>query len=383
VTSRPWIELNVSAKTPRFAILAAALALTHCAQQDATVTASTVESRFDMAFVTAQAANTPRELAFDGVLEAVNQSTVSAQTSGRIVELTVDVDSTVRKGDVIARLRDTEPRARLDAADAAQHEAQAQLTRTQAEYARAKAEFDAKYIAQAQMDIATAARDAAQARLAQTRAALDDAREQQDYALVRAPYAGIVTARHVQIGELAVPGRALVTMLSLDKLRAVADVPQQFIGALREGGQAHVTLPDGDTVAAGVIHIFPYADEHSHTFRVRVDLPEAGSHAIYPGELVKLAFDGPAVITLSVPAAALAWRGEVSGLYVAAAHRASPSPNLPQSDLQFRAVRVGRSLPGQRIEILSGLTAGESVALDPIAAANALTTAKASGNGSI
>jgi multidrug efflux pump subunit AcrA (membrane-fusion protein) len=124
-----------------------------------------------------------------------------------------------------------------------------------------------------------------------------------------------------------------------------------------------------------VIHIFPYADEHSHTFRVRVDLPEAGSHAIYPGELVKLAFDGPAVITLSVPAAALAWRGEVSGLYVAAAHRASPSPNLPQSDLQFRAVRVGRSL--------SGLTAGESVALDPIAAANALTTAKASGNGSI
>jgi RND family efflux transporter MFP subunit len=368
----------VRSKTPLFAALAVTLALTHCAQQDAAVTGAGNESRSNLRFVAAEVASAPRELVFDGVLEAVNQSTVSAQTSGRIVELTVDVDSTVRKGDVIARLRDTEPRARLDAADAAQREAQAQLTRTQAEYARAKAEFDAKYIAQAQMDIATAARDAAQARLAQTRAALDDAREQQDYALVRAPYAGIVTARHVQIGELAVPGRALVTMLSLDKLRAVADVPQQFIGALRDGGQARVTFPDGDTLAAGSIHIFPYADEHSHTFRVRVDLPEAGPHTIYPGELVKLAFDGPAVNTLSVPAAALAWRGEVAGLYVAEAQRTSPTPSLPPSILQFRAVRVGRSLPGQRIEILSGLTAGESVALDPIAAANAMAGAPGS-----
>jgi RND family efflux transporter MFP subunit len=313
----------------------------------------------DLVYVRAAAAPAVREQAFDGVLEAVNTATVSAQASGRIVELPVDVDSTVSKGDVIARLRDTEPRARLDASQAALREAQAAVTEAQADYARIKEVFDKKLIAQAQMDRATAARDAAQARLAQAQAALAGAQEQEEHALVRAPYAGIVTARQVQVGELASPGQPLVTMLSLDRLRAVVDVPQQFIAALRSASAARVVLPDGNAVAAGAIHIFPYADEHTHTFRVRVELPEAGTHAIYPGELVKVAFAVGEEPALSVPSTALAHRGEVTGLYVAD----------EQQRLQFRAVRAGRSLPDGVVEILAGLSAGEPVAADPIAAA--------------
>jgi RND family efflux transporter MFP subunit len=342
------------------ATLVAALMLAHCARHPAP--APTAGNRPALATATAETLALPRVQAFDGVLEAVNQATVSAQTSGRIVELPVDVDSTVRKGDVLARLRDAEPRARLAAAEAGLREAQAHATQAQAEYQRVKDVFDKKLIAQSQMDAAAAARDAALARLAQARAALDDAQEQSDYALVRAPYAGIVTARPVQVGELASPGRPLFTLLSLDQLRAVVDVPQQFIGELRNSGKARVTYPDGDSVEARAIHIFPYADEHSHTFRVRVDLPEAGGHAIYPGELVKVAFEGPAVDTLVVPAAAIAWRGEVSGVY-----RLDE-----QGHLQFRAVRVGHALADGRVAILSGLSTGETVATDPVAAANAL-----------
>ncbi|MBL6750077.1 MAG: efflux RND transporter periplasmic adaptor subunit [Nevskia sp.] len=293
----------------------------------------------------AETIDAPREQSFDGVLEAVNQSTVSAQTSGRIVELPVDVNDAVRKGDVLAAVRDAEPRAQLQAAQAA-------LRQAQADYLRVKQVFDRKLIAQAQMDRATAARDTAQA-------AVDAAAEQQEHALIRAPFAGIVTARPVELGELATPGRPIVTLLSLDRLRAVVDVPQQFVGAVRAGGSAQVVLPDGAALDAAALHIFPYADEHAHTFRVRAELPAAGVHDVYPGELVKVVFRLGARRALAVPQAALAYRGEVTGLYVAGA----------AARLEFRAVRAGAALPGGRVEIVAGLDPGEAVADDPVAAA--------------
>ncbi|WP_036517576.1 efflux RND transporter periplasmic adaptor subunit [Nevskia soli] len=288
------------------------------------------------------------EQAFDGVLEAVSQSTVSAQTAGRIVELPVDVNTAVQKGDILARLRDAEPRARLDAAQAALKEAQAG-------YGRVKAVFDKKLIPQAQMDRATAARDAAQA-------AVDGALEQEGQALIRAPFAGIITARHVEVGELAAPGRPVVTLLSLDRLRAVVDVPQQFVGALRGNPAARVIFPDGASVDASAVVFFPYADEHTHTFRARVEFPGAGPHGIYPGELVKVGFKLASASALTVVEAALAQRGEVTGLYVEDA----------QHRLEFRAVRTGRTVQGGRIEVVAGLAAGEQVVSDPVAAAEAV-----------
>lgn len=295
-----------------------------------------------------------RERAFDGVLEAVNQSTVAAQTAGRVLELNVDVNDTVQKGQVLLRLRDAEPRAQLSAARAAYEEAQAQYERVQAVY-------DKQLVARAQMDRATAARDRA-------RAALDTAQEQEGNAVIRAPYAGIVTARQIQVGELAVPGRPVVSLLSLDKLRVVIDVPQSFMPALRNQAGARVLLPDGATLPAGALTVFPYADEHSHTFRVRVELPEAGSHGVYPGQLVKVQFAYRSEPGLMVPGAALVRRGELSGLYLV----------TEKGALEFRAVRPGAQLADGRIEILSGLAAGEHVALDPVAAAARILAQQAS-----
>jgi multidrug efflux pump subunit AcrA (membrane-fusion protein) len=154
----------------------------------------------------------------------------------------------------------------------------------------------------------------------------------------------------------------VVTLLSLDRLRAVVDVPQQFVAALRGNVAARVIFPDGASADAAGVVFFPYADEHTHTFRARVEFPGGGSHGLYPGELVKVAFRAGAAPALTVAQEALAWRGEVSGLYVEDA----------QHHLSFRAVRAGATLPDGRIEIVSGLAVGELVAADPIAAADAL-----------
>src|SRR5690606_18731998 len=197
------------------------------------------------------------------------------------------------------------------------------------------------------------------ARLTAAEAALKEAAEELEQTVVRAPYSGIVVERHVQVGELATVGAPLMTGLSLEHLRVVAAVPQSSIADLRRQPIARVILPDERIVQAASLRIFPYADAATHTFRVRAQLPP-GQHGVYPGMLVKLAFDGAPRDALVVPAQAVARRGEVSALYV-------------QGDdgrLHFRQVRTGHARD-ERIEILAGLDAGERVVTDPVAAAAA------------
>jgi RND family efflux transporter MFP subunit len=310
----------------------------------------------------------PREQMFDGVVEAVNQATVSAQTSGRIVELPVDVDDVVAQGDVIARFRDTEPRAHLQQAQAALREAEARMAESDRDYQRTKDVFDKHLIAAAQMDRATAAHEAARAQLAAAQAALAAATEQQGYTVVRAPYGGIVTERLVHVGEIAAPGRPLLSLLSLDPLRAVVDVPQPFAAGIRARRQARVLLDDGTAITAASVQVFPNADPATHTFGVRVELPRAATDSagrrpsLLPGMMVKVAFTVGETPVLAVPASALAWRGEVAGVYTLDDGRPP----------QFRAVRPGRPLADGRVEILAGLASGERVALDPSLAAASL-----------
>jgi RND family efflux transporter MFP subunit len=321
----------------------------------------------ELATVTVAVAPAPREQLLDGVVEAVDQTTISAQTSGRISELPVDVDSVVHKGDVLARLRDVEPRARTEQAQAALKESEANMVEADKNYQRVKDVYDKQLIAPAQMDRATAAHDAARAQLAAAKAALAAASEQQGYTVVRAPYAGVITARPVQVGELATPGRPLLTLLSLDKLRAVVDAPQAFAAAIRAHRQARVILADGRSIAASAVTVFPDADPATHTVRVRIELPggSAGDDAaLQPGMMVKVAFTVGETPLLAIPQAALAWRGEVSGVYV-----------VSDGGPQFRAVRAGRTLADGSVEILSGLSPGERVATDPSTAAAALRPA--------
>ena len=107
--------------------------------------------------------------------------------------------------------------------------------------------------------------------------------------MIRAPYSGIVVKRNVEVGETVTVGRALMTGLSLEHLRAVVEIPQQHIGPLRQHRKARVILPGGRSVPATELRIPPSADPDTHTFRVLVTLPE-GDYGVFPGSLVKVAF---------------------------------------------------------------------------------------------
>lgn len=305
---------------------------------------------------TAQRQTLPDEQVLDGVVEAVNQSTVSAQTAGRVEEILVDVNDFVPQGTPIIRIRNVEQRAGLEQAQASLREAEVRFLEAQAEYNRMRGIYEKQLVSKAQMDTATASFNAAKAKLDAAQAGVARARESLGYTTINAPYSGIVLERHVQLGESVQPGKPLMTGFSLDELRVVANVPQRLIVPVRQHQQAWV-LPSngGQRIAAEKLTFFPYADPQSNVFKVRVYLPKK-TEGLYPGMFVKTAFRVGEAHRLTVPRQAVVQRGEVSGVYV-----------VRDGKVSLRQVRPGRT-EGETVEILAGLEPGETVALDPIQA---------------
>ena len=302
-----------------------------------------------------------REFRLDGTVEAVNRATVSAQTRGTVEQILVDVDDYVEKDSLIIRLKDVSQQAQLKKAQAGEKEAISHLEKAQDEFVRVKDIYAKKVVSKAQMDEATHSLSAAKARLDSARASLEEAREQLSYTRVTAPYSGIVTERHVELGENVQPGSSLMTGVSLDELRVNVDVPQSLIRKIRQYNKAFVYTQssiDGKPVQIEVekITVFPIADHASNTFKVRLDLPQ-GIEGLFPGMFVKASLVTGIKEVLTVPQSSVVHRSEVTAIYVLA----------EDGNINFRHIRTG-NVSGDSLVVLSGLVAGEKVAMDPIKA---------------
>lgn len=317
-----------------------------------------------LASAVVELAHTPLERDVDGTIEAVNQATVSSQTSGRVVEILYDVDDVVPAGAVIVRLKGTEQRAGLQSAEAALTEARARNDEAATSYRRIADLFERRVVSKAQLDQATANRDAAAGRLAAAQAGITAAREGVGYTEIRAPYGGVVTKRLVEVGETVGPGTPLMTGLSLRDLRVNTTIPQSIVMQVRKLQQAAVYVGD-QRIAATKITIFPEAATPSSTFRARLDLP-AGDLDLAPGMYVKVGLVIGQADRLLVPATAVIERSEVTGVYLLDS----------KGEAALRYVRPGHRF-GDKIEILSGLSPGERIALDPVAASARLAPADA------
>lgn len=317
-------------------------------------------------FETAAVAREPVSLEqrFEGVLEAVNRATVSAQTSGRVVEILFDVDDYVERGAVLFEFSAAEQGARHQQAQAALEEARARLREAQNERNRMAGIYAKRLVARATMDKADAELKAAQARYESAQARVAETGEQLEHTVVRAPYSGIVVERHVEVGELANPGQPLMTGISLEHLRAVTAVPQRYVVTVRSATEARVYAGDAAPIISSDITVSPYADPKAHSFRVRVTLPSGDPAGLYPGMLVKVGFATGTAEQLLIPPQALVRRSEVAAVYVVE----------PQGEVRFRQVRVGETRADGRIVVLAGLVAGERVALDPVQAGEVLKT---------
>ena len=307
----------------------------------------------------------PRVYRLDGIAEAVNRSTVSAQTSGRVTEVHFDVDDYVSAGEVIVRIEDSQQRASVTWAEANLKAAMARRGDAEKEYARIRGVFDKGAVAKADMDKAEAALKETRAAAEAAEAALAQARQELGYAEVAAPYNGIVIERLVEVGETVAPGKPLMSGLSLDSMRVTVDVPQNLVDAIRNEGKAQAQV-DGKWLAAKSVTVFPVADPRSDTFKVRLVLPD-GTKGVFPGMYVKVGFVTGVEPGIVIPVSAIVLRSEVVGVYVVG----------EEGRVSFRHIRLGSAAGPDHVGVLAGLHAGERVATDPVAATIALKSQRA------
>jgi RND family efflux transporter MFP subunit len=304
--------------------------------------------------------------AAEGLVEAVKQATVSAQISGRIVELRFDAGDYVKKGDIIARIDESVVGAQLAGSQAQVVQAKAQLENAKAQYERTKQLFAQKFISQAAMDKATADYRTAQAQASSSVAGAGAAAATRQFATIVAPYSGLVAARHVELGEMAMPGKPIMTGFDPKDLRVEVSVPQYKLAAVREQGRATIEFPSVNKWAkAANLVISPTADARTHATRVRLDLPE-DIRDVYPGMFARAHFAVGRAKKLLVPADAVLRRSELTAVYVVDA----------KEQVQMRQVRLGEPAGEGRMEILAGLVPGEKVALDPVKAGLYLTSVR-------
>lgn len=280
--------------------------------------------------------------AAEGVIEAVRQATVAAQVAGRVMEVRAEIGQKVNAGDLLMRI---DAREATQAAAAAE----AQLAQAKANYTRNKNLFSQKFVSANALDKAEADYKAALANAAASGAGAS-------HAAVTAPIAGIIAARETELGEMAALGKPLITVFDPRSLRVIATVPQYKLAEIRKTRRARLEFPEtGGWQDISRLEILPTADARSHTVTVRLYLPENIENVI-PGMAVRVHFAVGAGKKLTVPARAVIRRGEVTAVYVVDGDKPA----------RLRQVRLGETMGNGELEVLAGLSGGETVSLTPV-----------------
>jgi len=320
-----------------------------------------------LATVPAQASSGRTPSAFDGVVEAVRQTVLAAQVPGAVVQLDVKVGDRVRAGQVLLRLDARAADQGAAASDAQVQAARALLDLAGKDFERQKQLFQQNFISRASLERAESEFKATQAQVNAQLAQSGAARTQSGFYVVRAPFAGVVAEVPVALGDMAMPGRGLLTLYDPAALRVTASVPQTVAAQLTTDQRPRLELPGLPAARAWVspvgVQLLPTVDPGTHTVQLRADLP-AGLGDVAPGMFARVwlalpaAQPGAAAAPVSVATSAIVRRAEMTGLYVL---DASARPVL-------RQVRLG-PVRGDQVEVLSGLMPGERVVTDPQAAA--------------
>ncbi len=317
-------------------------------------------SAAELDVVNAERRMMPLERLLEGSVEAISQTTVSAETSGRVDKVLFDIGDQVPAGTVILTMVGIDQKESLVQAEAMLAEARSQRQAESSQYERIKALYEKKLVSKANYDNALASLNSAKAREASADAAIKRAKQQLSYTEVKAAYSGVVSGRHVEVGEAVQPGTPLMTGFDPDHLRVYVDLPQSIAQQVRDNSGIRILVNESESIKPTKMNFFPIADGQTGTVRMRLELPELA--AAYPGQLVKVAVVVGERARILVPLSSVVYRAEVAGVYVV--------DSLGQP--QLRQVRIGNRF-GEQMEVLSGVSAQERVAIDPIAAGIAAT----------
>lgn len=296
-----------------------------------------------------------------GVAEPVAQATLSTKLMGTVTAVLVREGDRVAAGQPLVRIdardiaaKQSQVGAGIAEAEAVHRDATTQLARIRALYADSAA-------TRAQLDAAETGFARAEAAVRQARGAASELAAMTDYAVVRAPFAGVVTQRFVDPGAFAAPGAPLVTVQDGRRLRVSVTAAPEAVRTLRRGATVTATI-EGASAPATIEGVVPAPAGSVYTVNAIVE--NAGARFL-PGSAATLVIPQGARRAIVVPAAALRRDDDLTGVIVRGAGETAGD--------ELRWIRVGATTGGL-VEVLGGLAAGDRVVVPETADARVATS---------
>ena len=332
------------------------------------IQAADPETVGNVPIVVAQKTTIPDWLEAVGTVRAVQTSQLASQIMGNIVAVQAHEGERVESGQVLVTIDDTQLRAAVEQATAAELAAQKDVSAAESELALAQSTlkryqqlYEKKSVSPQEFDeiktraqSAEARRDMAKAALAQADAALAQARTSLGYMRIRAPFAGVVTERKADPGTLASPGMPILTLEDTRNYRLEVTVDESDVRLVHLGQSTPVNIDalGGAEITGKVAQIVPAADPGSRSFLVKIELPK-DAH-LRSGLFGRAQFARGERSALLIPRSAVVERGQLQGVYVLDAEQIAG----------LHYVTLGRT-SGQQVEVLSGLEGGEKIIATP------------------
>jgi RND family efflux transporter MFP subunit len=289
------------------------------------VTAITVEPRAIEAVVSAA-----------GTLSSKNTSVLSSKVMGRVVALTVNEGDHVNRGGFLLRIESGEISAQA-------YQAQAAYNNAKLQYDRIKRLFDENAATRMEMDQATLGLESA-------KAGLNAAKAMESYTTITAPITGQIVEKHINLGEMALPGQPLLKIEDNRNLRFETTVKEQDLRFIQEGKSVSVRIDalPGKELKARVAQVVPASDIRTHSFIVKIDIPQ--DKGLITGMYGKALFSTGQREALVVPRSALVSMSGITGVYIVSA----------EGSAVFQMVEPGDAYE-DGVEALNGLKAGDRV----------------------
>lgn len=337
---------------------------------------------------------TPIAAAYEavGTIRAKTSSDIQSKATGHITAVHVKEGDVVTAGQLLLEIDDRDVLAQVQRAEAALREAQqacqevassaqaAIHAKTAAEasgalalatYQRYKGLVDQKAVSRQAFDEANsrwlgaeaeaaragdmassvqARRGEVEARVEQAQAEVSSAKTALSYTRITAPFAGVITHKSADVGDLASPGAALLELEDTQHYRLESLVDEAHVGGIHSGDAVPVVLDalGGVTVDGVVAELVPSADAASRTSVVKIDLP--ANPAIRSGLFGRALFAKAKKETLVVPLTSVIHQGQLTGVYVVGDDQIA----------RLRLITTGKRY-GEAVEALSGLNSGERI----------------------
>lgn len=291
-----------------------------------------------------------------GKIQAADYVTVSARMMGYITKVNAKVGDKIRAGQILVQLSNKDIQTKIAQVDAQILEAETGLNNIEKDYARIQSLFDKQSATQKELDDITTHRDMMKAKLKQAQEGKNEINTMLSYSVIKAPMSGIITEKWIQNGDLASPGKPLLSIESGSKFQAEAMVPESKIAQISKGDPVKVLIKSTGQEISG--HISEYSHSAKNTggqFLTKIDLDKkdlsriklfSGMYATVQLPDSKAAADTQQI---SVHKNAIVRQGQLTGLYTLG----------DGNTALLRWVRLGKSY-GNQVEVLSGLTLGES-----------------------